>query len=29
MDDSDPVRSSDEDQDDLEDLFFAQMLDEI
>ncbi|KAG5742618.1 hypothetical protein H9Q70_014629, partial [Fusarium xylarioides] len=29
MDDSDPDRSSDEDQDDLEDLFFAQMLDEI
>ncbi|KAG5742614.1 hypothetical protein H9Q70_014632, partial [Fusarium xylarioides] len=29
MDDSDPDRSSDEDQDDLEDLPFVQMLEEI
>ncbi|KAG5789639.1 hypothetical protein H9Q69_011315 [Fusarium xylarioides] len=29
MDDSDPDRSSDEDQDDLEDLLFVQMLEEI
>ncbi|KAG5789033.1 hypothetical protein H9Q74_014518, partial [Fusarium xylarioides] len=29
MDDSDPNRSSNEDQDDLKDLLFVQMLEEI